>query len=295
MAEDLAAEQERAQEAAEWSLVAKSTDAEVIKAFLKRWPNGKHVKAAQARIAELRLGIGRLRLSTLLGISILLGTGAIGAVALALVALAWLPARQSSVPGPSPSRAREKLNAAERAAAEKAAAEQAAIQRGAANKPKKVKTVTIRPEGGEPADAAPAPAAAASRAAVPGTPAPARTARPAAPTSSGSEPQATAPRAAPARSQTALAVPPPRPSGGNYVVQLSAQKTQEDAQASFRAMQAKYPSVLSGRQPIIRRKEQPGKGVYFGAQVGPFASREEATQLCEELKAAGGSCFVQRN
>ena len=165
---------------------------------------------------------------------------------------------------------------------------------GAASEPKKVRTVTIRPEGGEPADAAPAPAAAASRAAVPGTPAPARTARPAAPTSSGSEPQSTAPRAAPARSQTALSAPPVRSESG-FFVQLSAQKSQDDAQASFRAMQAKYPSVLSGRQPIIRRKEQPGKGVYFGAQVGPFASREEATQLCEELKAAGGSCFVQRN
>ena len=63
----------------------------------------------------------------------------------------------------------------------------------------------------------------------------------------------------------------------------------------MRAMQAKYSSVLSGRPPIIRRKEQPGKGIYYGAQVGPFASREEATQLCEELEAAGGSCFVQRN
>ncbi|MGZ8330548.1 MAG: SPOR domain-containing protein [Rhodoplanes sp.] len=28
---------------------------------------------------------------------------------------------------------------------------------------------------------------------------------------------------------------------------------------------------------------------------GPFASREEAVQLCESLKSAGGSCFVERN
>ena len=59
-------------------------------------------------------------------------------------------------------------------------------------------------------------------------------------------------------------------------------------------MQAKYPSVLGGRQPIIRRKES-SKGVYYGTQVGPFASRGDAIQLCEELKAAGGNCFVQRN
>lgn len=153
---------------------------------------------------------------------------------------------------------------------------------------------------GGPADEAPAPTAAAPRAAVPATPTPGRTVRPAAPASSGSVTQSIPLQAAPARpqttrSQTALAAPAPRSSEGNYVVQLSANKTQEDAQASFRAMQAKYSSVLSGRPPIIRRKEQPGKGIYYGAQVGPFASREEATQLCEELKAAGGSCFVQRN
>jgi cell division protein FtsN len=29
--------------------------------------------------------------------------------------------------------------------------------------------------------------------------------------------------------------------------------------------------------------------------VGPFASSEQATELCSKLKAAGGSCIVQRN
>ena len=169
----------------------------------------------------------------------------------------------------------------------------------AASERKRVRTVTMGPKGGL-ADAAPAPTAAAPRAAVPATPTPGRTVRPAAPASSGSVAQSIPLQAAPARPQTtrsqaALAAPAPRSSEGNYVVQLSANKTQQDAQASFRAMQAKYSSVLKGRQPIIRRKEQPGKGIYYGAQVGPFASREEATQLCEELKAAGGSCFVQRN
>ena len=170
---------------------------------------------------------------------------------------------------------------------------------GAASEPKRVRTVTMGLKGG-PADAAPAPTAAAPRAAVPATPTPGRTVRPAARASSGSVTQSIPLQAAPARaqtprSQTALAAPAPRSSEGNYVVQLSANKTQEDAQVSFRTMQAKYSSVLSGRAPIIRRKEQPGKGIYYGAQVGPFASREKATQLCEELKAAGGSCFVQRN
>lgn len=160
---------------------------------------------------------------------------------------------------------------------------------GAANEPKKIRTVTIRPEGDNGDTARPG----SSAAAAPATPAPARAARPAAPASSG-EPQSTAPQAAPARTQTAVATPQPRPSASNYVVQISAQKSESDAQASFRIMQSKYPSVLGGRQAIIRRKES-SKGVYYGTQVGPFAGREEAIQLCEALKAAGGNCFVLRN
>ena len=77
-------------------------------------------------------------------------------------------------------------------------------------------------------------------------------------------------------------------------VQVAAQKTQEEAQASYRGIQAKYASVLSGRQPVIRRKDLGSKGVFYGAQVGPF-SREDAVQLCESLKTAGATCMVQKN
>ena len=41
-AEARAAEQQRAQETAEWGAVAASTDMGAIEAFLKRWPNGQH-------------------------------------------------------------------------------------------------------------------------------------------------------------------------------------------------------------------------------------------------------------
>jgi cell division septation protein DedD len=75
---------------------------------------------------------------------------------------------------------------------------------------------------------------------------------------------------------------------------LSAQKSEAEAQSTFHAMQSKY-SVLNGRQPLIRRKDQGERGIFYAAQVGPFASKDEANQLCESLKSAGGSCFVARN
>jgi cell division septation protein DedD len=35
--------------------------------------------------------------------------------------------------------------------------------------------------------------------------------------------------------------------------------------------------------------------VFYAAQVGPFGTKDEASQLCDSLKSAGGSCFVQKN
>jgi SPOR domain len=81
---------------------------------------------------------------------------------------------------------------------------------------------------------------------------------------------------------------------GGFVVQLSALRSEQEAQAAFRTMQAKY-SVLSGRQPLIRRKDQGERGIFYAAQVGPFGVKSDADQLCETLKSAGGTCFVQKN
>jgi cell division septation protein DedD len=53
--------------------------------------------------------------------------------------------------------------------------------------------------------------------------------------------------------------------------------------------------VLGGKKLLIRKKEIADKGTFYGAQVGPFASREDAVRLCEDLKSAGGTCIVQRN
>jgi hypothetical protein len=96
----------------------------------------------------------------------------------------------------------------------------------------------------------------------------------------------------------AASVPEPAASraieAGGFVVQLSAQRSEADAQATFRTLQGKYP-VLSGREPLIRRKDLGERGIFFAAQVGPFGVKSEADQLCETLKTAGATCFVQKN
>jgi cell division septation protein DedD len=84
-------------------------------------------------------------------------------------------------------------------------------------------------------------------------------------------------------------------SGGGYLVQVSSQRNEADAQASYRALQGKFPTVLGSHAPVIKRADLGDKGIYYRAMVGPFGSPEEASQFCGSLKTAGGQCVVQRN
>jgi hypothetical protein len=84
-------------------------------------------------------------------------------------------------------------------------------------------------------------------------------------------------------------------SGGGYLVQVSSQRNEADAQASYKALQGKFPTVLGSRAPVIKRADLGDKGVYYRAMVGPFGTPDEASQFCGSLKSAGGQCVVQRN
>jgi hypothetical protein len=80
------------------------------------------------------------------------------------------------------------------------------------------------------------------------------------------------------------------------MVQVSSQKSEGDAQASYKTLQTKFPSILGSREAMINRMDYGGeKGTVYQARVGPFGSREEALQFCVGLKAAGGQCFVPKN
>ena len=80
------------------------------------------------------------------------------------------------------------------------------------------------------------------------------------------------------------------------MVQVSSQMSEADAQTSYRALQGKYPSVLGSQPLVVKRVDLGEKGVYYRAFAGPFGSVDQATQVCNSLKAAGGpECLIQRN
>jgi len=181
--------------------------------------------------------------------------------------------------------------------------------------PKKIHTVTIRSDQvGNANAAAPAPAPAApAPAARPKAEAPARTAPKAGgnaplaivPVAQGAAPAPAAeppPRSRVARTEapsgpiaTAPAAAAPAPAAGGYAVQVTSQRSEAEAQTEFKSLQAKFPGQLGSRQPIIHRADLGDKGTFYRALVGPFASSEAAAAMCSNLKAAGGSCIVQKN
>jgi len=119
------------------------------------------------------------------------------------------------------------------------------------------------------------------------------------------------PDASPARAQARPAAPPtqtaavapqaaaPAPAASNggsgSFVQVSSQRSEAEAQAAFRGLQAKFPTQLSSRELLVHKADLGAKGTYYRAMVGPFANPAEAAELCSSLKAAGGQCLVQRN
>jgi hypothetical protein len=200
----------------------------------------------------------------------------------------------------------------------------AAAAGAGSNEPKKVRTVTIRPDGADlsgkpvggigPAGGSQSSAASASARPAPGAKpatrgsplslepqnapasdpdpfpaAPAPRARATAPV------PPPAPAAAPAPAPTRLASVPATGGSGGYMVQLSSQRSETEAQASFRSLQAKFPDELGSRQAVVRRADLGAKGIYYRAMVGPFGSSGEADQFCSGLKAAGGQCLIQKN
>ena len=76
---------------------------------------------------------------------------------------------------------------------------------------------------------------------------------------------------------------------------MSSKLTEYDAKTSYQELQNEFPAVLGSRSPVIMRADLGDKGVYYRALVGPFGTRDEASQFCGSLITAGGKCAIQRN
>jgi SPOR domain len=130
----------------------------------------------------------------------------------------------------------------------------------------------------------------------------AATRNPPAAVGSAAAPMSIAPAAAAEPRTRAASINTPQPvtaaatGGGAYMIQVTSQPSESDAQKTYKVLQGKYPDQLGSREPMIKRVDLGDKGgIKYRTMVGPFDSSDEANQFCAGLKTAGGQCFLQRN
>jgi hypothetical protein len=85
----------------------------------------------------------------------------------------------------------------------------------------------------------------------------------------------------------------PSPKSG-WGVQLVGSPSQATALASFQQLQRTYKSLLETRQPFVIQSRVGTSAFWYRVRVATD-NRTDAERLCSGLRAAGGSCLVQRN
>ncbi|KEG19616.1 SPOR domain-containing protein [Bartonella bacilliformis] len=78
---------------------------------------------------------------------------------------------------------------------------------------------------------------------------------------------------------------------GNYYVQLASQPTLKLAEDSLKNLKSKFRSLIGTHVLNIYPTSIPEKGLYYRVRI-QIQNRNEAINLCEDIKNSGGSCFI---
>ena len=86
---------------------------------------------------------------------------------------------------------------------------------------------------------------------------------------------------------------PKADAGGGWAVQLAAPTSEAEARSVSSKLGSKFADALSGHSLAFHKAASNGKTVYRVRAGG--MSKEDASSLCDKLKADGGSCFIAKN
>ncbi len=75
-------------------------------------------------------------------------------------------------------------------------------------------------------------------------------------------------------------------------VQLSSQRAHETAQRSLIELRTRFAAILGNEKLEIQRADLGDKGIYYRVRM-PAQSIEYANNICNNIKLAGGDCFVR--
>ena len=85
---------------------------------------------------------------------------------------------------------------------------------------------------------------------------------------------------------------PPASGQGAAMLQIGAYESSELANAAFATFKARYGSTLGDVNEDIQKVDLGAKGTWYRLRLGPYATRTEATAMCQSLKAKGATCFL---
>jgi len=85
----------------------------------------------------------------------------------------------------------------------------------------------------------------------------------------------------------------PAATGGAYVLQIGAYKSQTEADAAWKAYASKH-SIVASYSENVRKADLGDKGIWYRLRIGSFASKDAANTFCDKLKADGASCFLAK-
>jgi hypothetical protein len=85
--------------------------------------------------------------------------------------------------------------------------------------------------------------------------------------------------------------PPAPPRAKQVTVQLSAVKSEADAQATWDKLTKKMPEVLGQHRPLYQKTDDAGPAPWRLRTSG-FTDQTQAKAFCEKVKAKGGQCAL---
>jgi hypothetical protein len=95
---------------------------------------------------------------------------------------------------------------------------------------------------------------------------------------------------------TSQAAPQPSASGpttASAYVQIASRRSMADATSSMNTMLNRFGNLFPGATPEIQKVDLGSRGTYYRVRV-PASSMEEASRICNSIKANGGDCFPTR-
>ncbi|MEM7742043.1 MAG: SPOR domain-containing protein [Pseudomonadota bacterium] len=101
----------------------------------------------------------------------------------------------------------------------------------------------------------------------------------------------TKPRDIPVRASTPTATPTTAISG-THVVQVGAFDSNATAMGYFEGLSDRLGGLVSSKQPDIQRADVNGR-TYYRLRIGPFTSKDAASQYCSTLKSRSQDCLVR--